>query len=313
MRSSTRGSRPRHPTEARRKGITVAISTPTAPVGVSAAGQGHKRIGRISVNKIFLVLSYAWIVLVVLAALVPGLLTRGNPLDLDPDNVLLAPGAGGLLGTDQYGRSVLTLLIYGARTAIIIGLAATAIGLVIGTVIGLAAGYVGGVVDMVIGRVLDILMSFPGVLMALIITAALGATTGNLILAVGIAAIPQFARVMRGQTIAVRSKLYIEAARASGFSNRRIIFGHVLPNAVAPIVVLATVTVGVSIVAAASLSFLGLGPRSDIPDWGQLLAMGQPYLSAAWWISTFSGVALTITVIAVSLIGDSVSDAMEKG
>lgn len=156
-------------------------------------------------------------------------------------------------------------------------------------------------------------MAFPGVLMALIIAAALGPTTTNLVLAVGIAAIPQFARVMRSQTMAVRGRLYVEAARATGLSQGRIILRHILPNAIAPIVVLATLTIGVAIVLAASLSFLGLGPHKDIPDWGQLLAMGQPYLSSAWWMSTFAGLAVTITVISISVLGDSLSDKFEEG
>ena len=272
----------------------------------------RRRRRRLSVNSMVTAVAAGWIVLVVIAALIPSILAPGDVAELFPERVLQPPGET-LLGTDQYGRSIGVLLIHGARTAVLIGLGATALALTIGTLIGLVGGYVGGWVDMLIGRLVDILMSFPGILMALIIAAALGPTTTNLVIAVGIAAIPQFARVMRSQTMTVRDRLYVEAARASGFSQLRIILRHILPNAIGPIVVLATLTIGVAIVLAASLSFLGLGAHKDLPDWGQLLAMGQPYLNSAWWISTFSGLAITLTVICLSVLGDALSDKFEEG
>jgi len=272
-----------------------------------------RRRRRVRVSTVVTWVAAVWITLVVLAALVPSLIAPGDVTRLDPERVLQAPGVSSPLGTDQYGRGILTMLVHGARTAVLIGLGATAVALVFGTVIGLLAGYAGGWVDMVIGRLIDILMSFPGVLMALIIAAALGPTTKNLVLAVGISAIPQFTRVMRYQTMTVRDRLYVEAARASGFSTARIIGRHILPNAIAPIMVLGTLTIGVAIVLAASLSFLGLGPLKEVPDWGQLLAQGQPYLNNAWWISTFSGLAVTITVICISVLGDALSDKFEEG
>ncbi|WP_159619739.1 ABC transporter permease [Ruania rhizosphaerae] len=270
------------------------------------------RMPRLSTSRVTFAVAVVWLAIVAAAALIPGLLGPGDPAALDPSQVLTAPGEQALLGTDHYGRSVLTLLVHGARTALVIGLAATALGLVLGGWFGLLAGYLGGWVDMLVGRVVDMLMCFPGVLLALVIASGLGASTTNLIIAVGISAAPGFARVMRGQVLSVRSRLYVEAARSMGFGSGRIIVCHVLPNALAPSAVLATVTVGTSIVAAASLSFLGLGVRSDVPDWGQLLSMGQPYLASAWWISTFPGVVLTLTVIAVSLVGDWLRDRMDS-
>jgi peptide/nickel transport system permease protein len=203
------------------------------------------------------------------------------------------------------------MLLYGARSALIVGLFATLFGVLVGGILGLVGGYLGGWVDMLIGRLIDILMCFPGVLLALIITSALGATTRNLIIAVGIATVPGFCRVMRGQVMTVRGRLFVEAARSNGFRASRIVFRHILPNAVTPTVVLATVSIGTAIVVAASLSFLGLGPQTDIPDWGQLLAAGQPYLANAWWVSTFPGIALTLTVVAVSLAGDWLRDRLD--
>lgn len=286
------------------------MSVEVVDVAVAAALPHPRRRSAVSGASIVTVIALLWILAVLAAAAVPGLLAPDDPTQLQSDRVLQAPGATPL-GTDQYGRSVLTLLVHGAGTAMLIGLLSTLVALVIGGALGLVAGYAGGVLDMLIGRLVDVLMCFPGVLLALVIATALGPTTTNLIIAVGIAAVPSFARVMRGQVLSVRSRLFIEAARSNGFGQARILLRHVLPNSLTPMVVLATVSVGTAIVVAASLSFLGLGPKSDVPDWGQLLATGQPYLSGAWWISTFAGLTLTLTVIAISLLGDWLRDRMD--
>lgn len=287
------------------------VATDPAVLGEARALRRRMRRPPLSVTTVTLTVSLVWMGVVLVSALIPGVLTSDDPAALQPTRVLQAPGTGTLLGTDHYGRSVATMLVYGARSAMTIGLLATLLGMLVGGTLGLVAGYLGGWVDMLIGRLVDILMCFPGVLLALIIASALGATTGNLIIAVGIATIPGFCRVMRGQVMTVRSRLFVEAARSSGFRSSRIVFRHILPNAVAPAVVLATVSIGTAIVVAASLSFLGLGPRTDIPDWGQLLAMGQPYLANAWWVTTFPGITLTFTVIAVSLVGDWLRDRLD--
>jgi peptide/nickel transport system permease protein len=286
----------------------VTIHAEPATVAIATAAAGTKR--RLSAETVITVVALVWVGIVLLAAAVPGVLAPEDPTQVIADQALQAPGAT-LLGTDQYGRSILGLIIHGARTSIIIGLAATAIALVVGGGLGLLGGYLGGAMDMIIGRLIDILMCFPGVLLALVIATALGPTTANLILAVGIGSLPAFARVMRGQVLSVRSRLFVEAAHSVGFSRLRILVRHVLPNAIAPIVVLATVSVGTAIVVAASLSFLGLGPKTAVPDWGQLLAGGQPYLASAWWISTFPGIAITLTVIAISLLGDWLRDSLD--
>lgn len=286
----------------------------TADAAIAGARTVRRRFlrgARLNVNIVTLTFSCLWLAAVLLAALLPGVIAPGDHETPVPTQALAAPGSGLLLGADVYGRSIAALLIHGARPAVIIGLMATAIGALGGATIGLIAGYFGGWLDMVIGRLIDVLMCFPGVLLALVITSALGATMANLILAVGIATLPGFARVMRGQVLTVRSRLYVEAARSTGLSPARILARHILPNALAPTVVLATVSVGTAIVVAASLSFLGLAPRTAIPDWGQLLASGQPYLSTAWWISTFPGIVLTLTVIAVSLAGDWLRDRLD--
>lgn len=282
---------------------------------VSATARPARRVWQawphVAFNQVTLGGAVSWMVLVLLAALLPGTVSPDDPTVLSPTRALQPPGGVTALGTDQYGRSILTLLIYGARTAVTIGLCATALALTLGGMLGLVAGYAGRWLDMAVGRVMDVFMSFPGILLALMITAALGRTTTNLIIAVGVASVPAFYRLMRGQVLAVSSRLYVEAARSAGFRPSRIVFRHVLPNALAPVIVLATVEVGTSIVLGASLSFLGLGPRRDVPDWGQLLAQGQPYLDNAWWVSTLPGIALTLTVIAVSLLGDWLRDHLD--
>ncbi|GAA1321932.1 ABC transporter permease [Leucobacter albus] len=277
---------------------TVAIATRAAP---------RRRFnGQLTVTLVAL----GWVALVLVVAVVPALFAAGDPTALQPQRALAAPGETPL-GTDQFGRSLWLLIVHGARQSVIVGLAATALAVALGCVLGLWGGYAGGLADMIIGRVIDTLMCFPGVLLALIIAAALGPSIPNLIIAVGVAAVPQFSRVMRGQVLSVRGRLFVEAARSLGFRQLRIILRHVLPNSLAPIVVLATISVGVAIVSAASLSFLGLGPRTDVPDWGQLLASGQPYLSSAWWISTFPGIAITLTVLSISLLGDWLRDRLD--
>lgn len=288
-------------------------ATVASPNGTleGVAVRRHRVLRQFSGNTIVVAVAGLWVVLVVLAAVAPELLTHVNPDSLHPTRVLHAPSSAALLGTEQYGRSVYTLLVYGAHTALLIGVAATAFAVVAGGVIGLLAGYLGGWVDTLIGRLLDIMMSLPGVLLALVITASAGASVGILILSVGVALVAVFARIMRGTVMSVRSRLYVEAARSIGYGQWRILLRHVLPNSFAPIVVLATISVGDAIVLAASLSYLGLGPKLDVPDWGQLLASGQAYLQQSWWITTFSGFAIALTVVSISLLGDWLRDRIE--
>jgi peptide/nickel transport system permease protein len=270
-------------------------------------GLGGSRSGNI-----LALVSALWLALTIAALVTPDLLAPGDPTLLRPAQVFQPPSAENPLGTEQYGRSVSLLLVHGARSAMTVGLAATAIALVIGSLIGLVAGYAGGWVDALVGRVLDVLMSIPGVLLALLITASAGSSITVLIISVGVTFIAGFARVMRAQVLATRDRLFVDAARSVGFSGRRILFRHVLPNALAPVLGLATIAIGDAILVASALSFLGLGPRLDVPDWGQLLASGQPFLVQAWWVSTFAGVAISVTVVAVSLLGDWLRDRVEK-
>lgn len=284
--------------------LTAAAPEPDAP-------KKRKKGKKISMELIITILALVWVGLVLLVAFFPSVFAPEDPAQFYPTRGLWSPDKLAPFGADMYGRSLYTLMVYGANQSVIIGIMATLLASVVGSIIGLWGGYQGGWVDMVLGRIIDTLMCFPGVLLALIIATALGPSIPNLIIAVGVGGIPGFARVMRGQTITVRSRLYVEAAQTLGFSQLRIIFKHVLPNAIAPVVVLATITVGSAIVAAASLSFLGLGPSSTVPDWGQLLAKGQGYLSSAPWISTYPGIAITLTVLSISILGDWLRDRLD--
>lgn len=255
--------------------------------------------------------SCVFLVLVALAAAFPGVVAPGDPLALHPAVVLKAPAAAHLLGTDEYGRSVFALLVHGARAALIVGLVCAAAGGIIGSVMGMVAGFFGGIADQSIMRANDILMCFPGILLALLVGAALGSSLENEIIAVSIGTVPMYARVARGETLRVRGMLYIDGALVAGIPRRQIIRRHVLPNVLAPLVVVATLAVGVSIVLAASLSFLGLGPVGGVPDWGSLLADGETNISVAWWISTFPGLAITLVVVATNVLGDRLRDRLD--
>ena len=255
--------------------------------------------------------SCAFLVLVAFAAAFPGVVAPGDPLALHPTVVLQGPGAAHLLGTDEYGRSVFALLVHGARAALVVGLVCAASGGIVGSAMGMVAGFFGGVTDQSLMRLNDILMCFPGILLALLVGAALGSSLQNEIIAVSVGTVPVYARVARGETLRVRGMLYVDSAIVAGLPRRQIISRHVLPNVLAPLVVVATLAVGVSIVLAASLSFLGLGPVGGVPDWGSLLADGETNISVAWWISTFPGIAITLVVVATNVLGDWLRDRLD--
>lgn len=247
----------------------------------------------------------------VVAAAFPGWFVHYPPLALHPERVLQAPGSDALLGTDQYGRSLVGLLVHGTRDSVLIGIVSVLVGLTTGGAIGLVAGFAGGAVDMVVMRVVDVLLCFPGILLALLVSATLGANLRNVIIAVAIGQVPEYARVMRGQVLAVRSRLFVQAAAAAGVHPRRIVLRHVLPNAMAPVIVVGTLGVGHAIVSGATLSFLGVGPQGGIPDWGRLLASGSSYMATGWWIATFPGLLVTVVVVAVNILGDWLRDRMD--
>ena len=259
-----------------------------------------------------LVVAAALFVLLVAAwAAFPGLFAGGNSLTVNPLAALAPPLSHGILGTDQYGRSVFAELVYGARPALEVGVLSTLIGGTAGSLIGVAGGYLGGWADLLVMRLIDVLLALPGLFLALIFVAALPPTLTNETLALSVTAMPGFARVLRGQALQVRSRLFVDAATVTGVRRRTILWRHIIPHCLAPAIVLATLNVGTAIVIAASLSYLGLGPNSGVLSWGGLISSGQGYIDRDWWISAFPGVVVTLLVIAISILGDRLRDVME--
>ncbi len=222
------------------------------------------------------------------------------------------PSLAHWLGTDQFGRDLLSRIIYGARTALIIGFVSAFVGGFAGLVLGVGSAYFGGWIDLVLQRVMDILMAFPLIIMALAVVAIFGTGVQNVIAAITIPLIPRCARVVRASALAIREVPYIDAARTSGFGHARIILRHMVPNVVAPFLIMLTAFVGQAILAEASLSYLGLGVQEPTPAWGLMLQGGaEEYASTAPWIAIFPGIAIALTVFGFSLFGDALRDAID--
>lgn len=221
------------------------------------------------------------------------------------------PSKEHLLGTDEVGRDVLARLLYGTRFSLSVGLVAVAIALAIGVTLGAIAGYFGGAVEEIIMRATDIFAAVPNILMGIVIVSALGASTVNLMIAVGISSVPQFVRITRAAVLTVRYSEYVEAARAIGMREGRIIFTHIIPNCLSPIIVQTTLRVASAIISASSLSFLGLGVPQPYPEWGSMLSSGRQYIRTNSLLTVFPGLAIMITVLALNLFGDGLRDAMD--
>lgn len=244
-----------------------------------------------------------FLLLVALAVVAPHWLTHSDPLLADLVNAQLPPSAQHWLGTDQLGRDLLTRVIYGSRYSLLISVAAMALAVICGTLLGLTAALARGVVDELLSRAVDVISAFPDLLLALMLIAFTGPGTNNLIIALGVASVPRFARVVRAQTYSVMTSGYVEQARTFGLSRYTLIVRHILPHAIAQVPALATLGLGTAIIGTAGLSFLGMGPQPPTAEWGLMLAEGRNYLRNAWWIAVWPGVFITLTVIAVNTLG----------
>ena len=265
---------------------------------------------RIARNRLVLV-GLVVIVFLILLALFPRLFAPYDPGELDMKSSLQQPSLAHPFGTDRYGRDLLSRVIYGTRVSMGVAFSSVAIALLVGSILGIISGYFGGTSDIVISRFMDVIFSFPMLLLAIALAAMMGPGTENAIRAIAIVNIPFFARVVRGSTLSVRQQEYVQAAQLVGASHGRIISRHISPNVASPLIVQTTITIAYAILTEASLSYLGLGTQILIPTWGNILNEGRTYLQQAPWISIFSGMAIMVAVLAFNLVGDGLRDALD--
>jgi peptide/nickel transport system permease protein len=251
------------------------------------------------------------VVALVFSAFAATILAPYDPADQDLTRRYEPPGAQNLLGTDNFGRDLLSRVIWGARISLLVGVIAVSISVAIGGLLGLTAGYVGGVLDQVISSLVETLMAFPFLLVALAIITVLGPGLFNVMLAIGLASVPTFARVLRAEVFSTREREYVIAARSIGASHWRIIFKHILPNIMSSLIVLGTTRIATAVLAESSLSFLGLGIRPPTASWGVMVADGRAFLQIAPWIALVPGTAIFISVLGFNIFGDALRDALD--
>ncbi len=256
-------------------------------------------------------IGFAILLVLILTAVFAEQLAPYGFADQDYMMIRKPPTAEHLLGTDEFGRDVLSRLIYGSRISLQVGLIAVSISLVAGGAIGAAAGYFGGKMDNFLMRVMDVQLAIPTILLAIVVSSALGPGLFNLMVAVGITSIPRFARLMRASVLSIKNMEFIEAARAMGASHLRVILLYILPNCMAPLIVQSTLSVANAILFAATLSFLGLGIQPPFPEWGGMLSAARPYLRNSAYLSIFPGLAIMITIVSLNCIGDGLRDALD--
>ena len=251
------------------------------------------------------------IALFALGAISAPLIAPANPLKQVLSARLKPPSSAHLLGTDQLGRDVLSRMIYGARISLLVGVVVVGLAGSLGTFVGLLAGYGGGWLDEVLMRLTDVFLAFPALILAMAISGALGPSLTNAMIAIAVVSWPVYARLVRGQVLSLREREYVEAARSLGASTPRILWQHILPNTLAPLMVQASFDMGGAILAAAGLSFIGFGTQPPTPEWGVMISEGRNYIATQPWLSLFPGLAILFTVAAFNLIGDGLRDAFD--
>ena len=251
------------------------------------------------------------LILLILCAIFADFITPYGYDDQNLDIAIQGPSREHLFGTDNFGRDIFSRIIYGSRISLQVGLLAVGVAIVVGGIFGAVAAFYGKAVDSVIMRLMDVLLAIPGMLLAIAIAATLGPGLGNMMIAIAIGNVPGYARVVRAAVLTVKEQEYIEAAQSIGANDIRVIFRHILPNAMAPIIVQATLGVAGSILSCATLSFLGLGITPPIPEWGAMLSAARQYLRDAWYMATFPGLFIMLTVYALNVVGDGLRDAID--
>ena len=252
-----------------------------------------------------------FILLLIIVGFLGSYIVPYDPYEPNYDALLEGPSVSHLAGTDEYGRDIFSRLIVGAKISLLVSFSAVFLGLIFGTILGLISGYFGGIVDKIIMRICDVLFSFPDLLLAIAIVAILGPGINNVIIAVMIFSIPSFARLIRGATLSAKENVYVEAAKSMGASHKRIIFKHIFPETVSELIIFVTMRIGTAILAASSLSFLGLGASPEMPEWGVMLSSGRDYLGTSSHVVLMPGIAIFLTVLAFNLIGDGLRDVLD--
>ncbi len=276
------------------------------------ATHGWRRLAFLAQRHMLGTVGLVIMVLFVWVALSADLICRYDPLSVDSAHRLAAPDWRHWLGTDSFGRDVWSRIVHGARISLAVGIGSTTLGASIGVIVGLTSGYLSGWVDLVFQRVTDMLQALPLLVLALVMTAALGPSLPNVILAIAIPLIPTVSRVIRANTLALREQPFVEAAKSIGMSEVRIALRHVLPNTLAPLIVLATAQLGSTILTEASLSFLGLGIPEPYPSWGRMLSeSAAEYVRVAPWLVIFPGIAISLAVFGTNLFGDALRDILD--
>lgn len=251
------------------------------------------------------------ITVLVILAIFAQFIAPYDPVKMNPRVAYKPPSAQYLLGTDEYGRDLLSRVIYGSRVSLSVGIISVSISLLLGSFLGLLAGYFMGIVDIVLTRIMDIIISFPAILLALVFIALIGSGIDRVMVAIGLVYTPLFARLTRGSVLAERGKLYVEAAVMSGAKSFRIIFKHILPNTMAPIIVQASLAMSYAILAEAALSFLGLGTQPPTPSWGIMLSKGRDLINHSPWLSIWPGLAIMLVVFGFNVLGDGLRDSLD--
>ncbi len=288
------------------------MSNPDAPASLASAQKPQwLRFGRRFVRSRNVMAGSIVLLAVILLVVLAPVISPYKPTEQFRRQRLQAPNATFLMGTDNLGRDILARILYGGQISLQVGVFSVAIGATIGTLLGLISGYLGGWMDVLIMRLIDIMLAFPGILLALVIIAVLGRDLQNVMIAVGISSIPVYTRVVRGSTLSIKQFDFIVAAQASGATAWRIMLQHILPNVLAPIIVVATNGVAGAIISGAALSFLGLGQQPPDPEWGLMLNEGREYIRVAAWVTTYPGLAIMVTVLAINLLGDGLRDILD--